>query len=137
MIWTPPKNVSVLVAYQKRLCLGDLYLHEYCFVRCHLTGDTGNNSPLHCKNAIQGFSPLFKAQVITILFVFWQRRQWVFREIHYSEHLATVQQHSPRSQEYVQMIWEVRAQGDKLICSVSCRSFMLVRSTHVLHGLLP
>lgn len=30
-----------------------------------------------------------------------------------------------------------RAQGNMLICSVSCCSFMLVRSTHVLHSLLP
>lgn len=67
MIWTPLKNVSVLVAYHKSLCVGDLYLHEYCFVRCNLSGDTGNNSPLHCKNATQFFSPLLSPSYYYII----------------------------------------------------------------------
>lgn len=56
-IWTLSKFFSFSVAYQKRLCVGDLYFHKYCFVRCNLSGDTGNQSPLALQECNPVFSP--------------------------------------------------------------------------------
>lgn len=60
MIWTLPRNVSVSVAYQKRLCVSDQRLHEYCFVRHNLSGETGKNSL-----ALQEWSLVFSSLLST------------------------------------------------------------------------
>lgn len=127
MIWTWSKNFSVLVAYQKRLCVGDLYFHKCCFVRCNLSGDTGNKSPLALQECNPVF-PLFKHKSL-LYYLYYALDASGFLEK--STFLSTWQAYSA----CIDNIGS-RAQGNMLIFSVSCCSFMLVRSTHVCHSLL-
>lgn len=68
MIWTWPKTFSFSEAYQKRICVGDLSFHKYCFVRCNLSGDTGNKSPLALQECNPVFFPSFKHNSLCYLY---------------------------------------------------------------------
>lgn len=126
MIWTLPRNVSVLVAYQKRLCVSDPHLHEYCFVRCNLSGETGKNS-LAVQEWSLVFPPLLSTSCYTIISLetpmgFWINPLfWVFGNRVWWSRI-------PRACEGKER------QGDVLICLVTCCSFMLVRRILILYN---
>lgn len=87
----------------------------------------GINLLLHCKNVTQ-FFPSFKHKSL-LYYLYYALDASGFLEK--STFLSTWQAYSA----CIDNIGS-RAQGNMLIFSVSCCSFMLVRSTHVRHSLL-